>query len=592
MEEIAVYCSWANTQLNEDATFFQGLPTEIRLLILGSSGSEYLHNLAEVTRQPRFSDVLLPLYSPLLPELAARWTADVLERSDLHQQIWTLSALSRLLPFATYLQHHIRTTLEAELLQTCFETTGGGISPIADEDVSVLLLALFRFLSYNRDILSTAVGPSFFSSLLHHASPSVRYLSIQCLCLYMHFADAFSEKLVEQYVGSGAILDDWEGRIIDFRVLKLWEESRWRDLDAVITRVHDAWRHIEPSAPARSIVLGDLSPDAAVVGGVLVPRMGELEISSSRFILTPTSRRNLYQLGKSLLRSTPVLLIGEAGSGKTSLVREAAGVLNKSSTMITLHLNEQTDAKSLLGLYTSSADGESFSWKAGVLTKAIQQGRWVLIEDIDRAPAEVMGVLRPILESGELFIASRKERIMPADGFRILATMRSSGGRRQAFNSRYSWLFNPRLWNTVEIAAYEPTEIESLLYARYPAAEPFIPTILRVHQHVCLVYKDEPRLKALQSRTPSLRDLLVWSRRTVRRLASHTPVSASRSIPQRLKLDIFKDAVDIYAGYLNDETLHDVVASRVAQEMDISPNKCDIRSQKRLLSQLPNQAPR
>lgn len=573
MEEIAVYCSWANTQLNEDATFFQGLPTEIRLLILGSSGSEYLHNLAEVTRQPRFSDVLLPLYSPLLPELAARWTADVLERSDLHQQIWTLSALSRLLPFATYLQHHIRTTLEAELLQTCFETTGGGISPIADEDVSVLLLALFRFLSYNRDILSTAVGPSFFSSLLHHASPSVRYLSIQCLCLYMHFADAFSEKLVEQYVGSGAILDDWEGRIIDFRVLKLWEESRWRDLDAVITRVHDAWRHIEPSAPARSIVLGDLSPDAAVVGGVLVPRMGELEISSSRFILTPTSRRNLYQLGKSLLRSTPVLLIGEAGSGKTSLVREAAGVLNKSSTMITLHLNEQTDAKSLLGLYTSSADGESFSWKAGVLTKAIQQGRWVLIEDIDRAPAEVMGVLRPILESGELFIASRKERIMPADGFRILATMRSSGGRRQAFNSRYSWLFNPRLWNTVEIAAYEPTEIESLLYARYPAAEPFIPTILRVHQHVCLVYKDEPRLKALQSRTPSLRDLLVWSRRTVRRLASHTPVSASRSIPQRLKLDIFKDAVDIYAGYLNDETLHDVVASRVAQEMDISPQQ-------------------
>lgn len=573
MEEITSYCSWANAQLNDDASFLELLPTEIRSLILRSTGSQYLKDLAEITKLSQFSDVLLPLYRPLLPELAARWTAPATLHGDLHQQILTLAALARLLPFATYLQHHIRITLEAEQLKACFETVGGETLPIGDEDLSLLLLALFRFLSYDRDMLSTAVGPSFFSSLLHHTSLSVRYVSVQCLCLYMHFADAFSEKLVEQYVGTDAILGQWEGRSIDFRVLKLWEENRWKDLDDAISRVQDQWQKAVPTSVAMSIALHDISPNAAVIGGVLVPRMGELEIQISTFVLTPTSRRNLCQVAKCLLQPTPVLLTGEAGSGKTSLVREAARLLNKSSTMITLHLNEQTDAKSLLGVYTSSADGESFSWKAGVLTKAIQQGRWVLIEDIDRAPAEVMGVLRPILESGELFIASRKERIIPAEGFRILATMRAGGGRRQTLNSRYSWLANPRLWNIVETAAYEPTEIESLLHARYPTAESFIPTILRVHQHVCLVYRDEPRLKALQSRTPSLRDLLVWSRRVVRRLASHNPAAASVSIPQRLKVDIFKDAVDVYAGYLNDELLHDLVASCVAQEMGISPQQ-------------------
>jgi len=389
----------------------------------------------------------------------------------------------------------------------------------------------------------------------------------------MHFADAFSEQLVHRYVGTDAVLGQWEGQTVDFRVIRLWEEKRWKDLDSAIACLQDRWEKSDGKPPPLLMDLDDISPDAAIVGGFLVPRMGELKAQQSTFILTPTSSHNLSQVGKCLLQATPLLLTGEAGSGKTSIIREAARLLNKSSTMITLHLNEQTDAKSLLGLYTSSADGESFSWKPGVLTKAIQQGRWVLIEDIDRAPAEVMGVLRPILESGELFIASRKEKIIPAEGFRILATMRSSGGRRQTLNSRYSWLFNPRLWKTIETASYELTEIESLLYARYPEAEAFISTILRVHQHVCLMYGDEPRLKALQNRKPTLRDLLVWSRRLVRRLISYGQQSTSASIPQRVKLDIFKDAVDIYAGYLNDEPLHDLVASCVAREMDISPQQ-------------------
>ncbi|KEF59451.1 uncharacterized protein A1O9_04295 [Exophiala aquamarina CBS 119918] len=577
MEDIAVYCSWANAQLEDSTSFLKVLPTEIRSQIVRSTGSQYFSHLAQATKLPQYSDVLSPLYTPLLPELAARWTAPAKLGSNLHEEILTLATLARLLPVAAYLKHHVQTTLEAKQLKTLFETAGGEVLPVEDEDLSLLLIALFRLLSHDRDVLSPAVGPSFFSLLLNHASLSVRYVSVQCLCLYMHFADAFSEKLVGQYVGTDAILGPWEGRTIDFRVLKLWEEKRWRDLDGAISHIQERWQNDHATSAATSITLSTTSPNTASVGGVLVPRMGELEIPMSTFVQTPTSRRNLSQVGKYLLQKTPLLLTGEAGSGKTSLVREAARLLNKLSTMITLHLNEQTDAKSLLGLYTSSADGETFSWRPGVLTKAMQQGRWVLIEDIDRAPAEVMGVLRPILESGELFIVGRKERIIPAEGFHILATMRTSGGRRRTPNSRYSWLFNPRLWNTIETATYEPAEIESLLHARHPEAESFIPTILRVHQHVCRMYEDEPRLKALQSRKPSLRDLLVWSRRVVRRLASHSPraasASASASIPQRLKVDIFKDAVDIYAGYLNDELLHDMVASCVAQEMDISPQQ-------------------
>ena len=37
--------------------------------------------------------------------------------------------------------------------------------------------------------------------------------------------------------------------------------------------------------------------------------------------------------------------------------------------------------------------------RTGVLTSAVQEGKWVLIEDIDKAPTEVLSVLLTLLEN-------------------------------------------------------------------------------------------------------------------------------------------------------------------------------------------------
>ncbi|KIW72903.1 hypothetical protein PV04_01064 [Phialophora macrospora] len=599
MEDIAVYCSWADAQLQEDHWFLRAVPTEVRSLILQATSPRYLNILANTVRDRRYTDAVFPLYKPLFPELLARWTTEA-SSSNLGEIISTLSCLARVLPLAPYLRPHITSLLRTVELRHWLFDLQNSDPKLEDDVVQSLLLSLFRFLSWDRDMLSGTVAPLFLSSFLQHPSLPLRYLAIQCLCMIMHFSDSYSEELVQRYIRvpdmpdksvrsktaervhtvtgdwKGPISGEWEGRNIDYRLLKLWEEKRWKDVAKAASSVEKSWQSLSQLPTGmRHLNPVDLSPHTANIGGVLHPRSPERSppTSESAFVLTATAKRNLHQLGQCLLDQNPILISGQASSGKTSVVHEAARLLGQQASMITLHLNEQTDAKSLLGMHTSSADGTSFTWQPGVLTKAIQQGRWVLIEDIDRAPAEVMGVLRPVLENGELFLPGRKEKIRPKAGFRILATMRTGAQSSPTTPSRYSWLLNPRLWSTVATSPYPSDEVELLLRARYPSAAVFITMVRRTHESLIHLYDVHHSLKGLQTRQPTLRDLLNLCRRIVRRLRIHGPVSESTALPEQTKLDIFKDAVDCYAGYLNSEELHELVAGSIATSMDISPQQ-------------------
>lgn len=72
--------------------------------------------------------------------------------------------------------------------------------------------------------------------------------------------------------------------------------------------------------------------------------------------------------------------------------------------MLKIHLGDQTDSKLLLGTYMTTSTPGEFRWQAGVLTTAVTEGRWIVFEDIDMAPVEVLAVLLPLLETRYLHI--------------------------------------------------------------------------------------------------------------------------------------------------------------------------------------------
>jgi len=67
--------------------------------------------------------------------------------------------------------------------------------------------------------------------------------------------------------------------------------------------------------------------------------------------------------------------------------------------------------------------------------QAVSQGRWVVIEDVNLAPPDVLAALIPLLDSRELHLSQRGQTIRAAPTFQLLATVTCSPGTLSSFLS-------------------------------------------------------------------------------------------------------------------------------------------------------------
>ena len=339
-----------------------------------------INALASEALKPGSTDDLFVQYGGLFTELCARWIQSGVKTEA------KVAAFGRLLPLAPHLAEHVERFLAHNSNSPIIGPRNSVASQNAifptrdsDSDLVEVLLGAFRLLSYDCRNFARYVRPFALESLHKHSNRVVRYLAVRAFSLYVHAADYATQEMIKRSVGEGEIDGPWEDRQIDYRFLSLWEEKRWKELQAKI--------HQEESTD-RSYAVPALSPYTVNVNGILLPRLDGAPSHErpSELVSTATTEANLKSIAQGLLGSSPILLTGLAGSGKTLLTRHFAWQLNKLDKMVTLHLNEQSDAKLLIGMYTTGAKPGTFSWRAGVLTTAVREGRWIFIEDLDRAP--------------------------------------------------------------------------------------------------------------------------------------------------------------------------------------------------------------
>ena len=155
-------------------------------------------------------------------------------------------------------------------------------------------------------------------------------------------------------------------------------------------------------------------------------------------IPTPATLYNLRHLASTLALTRaspaggrPVLVEGPPGCGKTRLVRHLAALCGQGNgALVELHLDDATDGRTLLGAVTCTDVPGQFEWQPGTLTSAARAGRWVLIEDIDRAPFDVLAALAPLLENRSL-VAPGQPRALPVHpSFQLFATRSAAAAAR------------------------------------------------------------------------------------------------------------------------------------------------------------------
>ncbi|KKZ66310.1 hypothetical protein EMCG_07974 [[Emmonsia] crescens] len=554
--------------------FLQQLPPELVEILHTSSSnpSACLDALAIAALQPKYTNKLFVLYEPIFVDLAARWI--YLDSHEYFVQV--TAAFARILPFAPYLRPFadaVSQHLKGNALPSSPDSNQFGLLHMEDQILHAFLIALFRLLSFDLDSFSPIAPVSQLQSLLNRPNPVIRYLAIRCFCLYMRASDAALEQMLSKYHDGTAINGSWEDRTIDYRLLSIWEEKRWAGLKNELENAQESRDDCVVETWIKQF-RNSFTSHTAEIGGVLIPTIyPKNNIGASTLVETPTVLRNLRSLGTSLLSMDPLLLVGLAGSGKTSLVNEAANQMGQSSSMITLHLNEQTDSKSLLGVYSTSSQAGSFSWQPGVLTKAAREGRWVLIEDLDRAPSEVLGLILPLIEKRELIIPSRKERIRCADGFRVIATMRSTINAAGREVSPSSNMLGNRLWNRIQVVSMPLLEVKEVIVQKFPLLSSRVEMIMNMFNRITSLFNGTLSRKFMAGRLPSLRDLVKLCYRIERRLRNLGCETGYEAVPDGTHDEIFMDTVDCFAAYFPKGLLQSTVTEAIAEEMQLSPQR-------------------
>ncbi|RUS90706.1 hypothetical protein EGW08_001510, partial [Elysia chlorotica] len=156
-----------------------------------------------------------------------------------------------------------------------------------------------------------------------------------------------------------------------------------------------------------------------------------------------------------------VLLQGETSVGKTSLILYLATLTGNKCVRVNNH--EHTDLQEYIGCYVADARGK-LVFREGVLVEAMRKGHWIILDELNLAPTDVLEALNRLLDDNqELYIPETQEMVQAHPKFMLFATQNPPGlygGRKilsRAFRNRFVELHFDEI---------PPSELETILHER------------------------------------------------------------------------------------------------------------------------------
>ena len=101
---------------------------------------------------------------------------------------------------------------------------------------------------------------------------------------------------------------------------------------------------------------------------------------------------------------------------------------------VRINNHEHTDLQEYVGTYVTDSSGK-LVFQEGALVTAMRAGHWIILDELNLAPTEVLEALNRLLDDNrELFIAETLETVKPHPNFMLWATQNPAGvygGRKQ-----------------------------------------------------------------------------------------------------------------------------------------------------------------
>ena len=233
------------------------------------------------------------------------------------------------------------------------------------------------------------------------------------------------------------------------------------------------------------------------------------EVPTDDYIMTPSVERKLVDLARIIsTRMFPVLIEGPTSSGKTSTVEFLAK--RTCHRFVRINNHEHTDIQEYMGTYVSDPVSGKLVFKDGLLAQALRRGDWIVLDELNLAPTDVLEALNRLLDDNrELFIPETQEVIKPHPHFMLFATQNPPGlyaGRKvlsRAFRGRFL---------EVHFDDVPQAELETILCQRCRIAPSYAQRIVSVFREL---QKRRQTSRVFESKQgfATLRDLFRWAGR-------------------------------------------------------------------------------
>jgi len=290
-------------------------------------------------------------------------------------------------------------------------------------------------------------------------------------------------------------------------------------------------------------------PSIISVGDILLPTCGKSQ-RIHNLVSVPSTMKNLQSLALGIGCRKCICLQGPVGCGKTALVEYLAGITgHDTSNFIKIQLGDQTDSKMLLGMYRCTDMPGEFVWQPGVLTQAVIAGKWLLLEDVDSAPLDVINVLSNLMETGTLCVPGYRDTVYAHSGFQLFITQRlatTTGVQKHAVGS-LSLL--QKHWLCLNVEPLSKDELITVVRTLFPVLSNLVTTIVNIYllfsvgNHDNNISVNNYTLKV--ERQISTRDLMKWCSRIVIDFDNYS---------HKCTLKIFQDALDIFCYSIPDKS--------------------------------------
>ncbi|XP_076758301.1 midasin [Xylocopa sonorina] len=273
------------------------------------------------------------------------------------------------------------------------------------------------------------------------------------------------------------------------------------------------------------LILGDAIASAIIKAPIPRPRNGPAECFISfegywipkgdldpqtpeNYVLTETVKQNLKDLVRVVsIGKMPVLLQGDTSVGKTSLITYLARASGHICVRINNH--EHTDLQEYVGTYVADSTGK-LVFKEGILVDAMRKGYWIILDELNLAPSDVLEALNRVLDDNrELFIPETQQVVKAHDNFMLFATQNPPGlygGRKvlsRAFRNRFVELHFDEI---------PPKELQIILHKRCKMPETYCKQVISVMTELQIRRKSTATFAGKKGFI-TLRDLFRWAER-------------------------------------------------------------------------------